>query len=50
MRKPLTQAETDALNSLLERQAIRLEQNNKLKEAQTLRGVLAALRDEPRDE
>ena len=50
MRKPLPQSEVDALNSLLEMQAIRLEQQNKFKEAKTLRGVLAALAEHPRDE
>lgn len=49
MRKPLTQAETDDLNSVLERAAQRLERRNKPEEAETLTGVLAALRNEPRE-
>jgi hypothetical protein len=50
-RKPLTQAEIDELNGLRERAAILMEQHKKFDEARKLRsGVLAQIRDEPRDE
>jgi hypothetical protein len=55
MARELTKAEIDAVNSVLERIALRLEANNNIKDAGALRagklcGVRKQLRDEPRDE
>lgn len=52
MRKPLTKSETDDLNSVLERAAQRLERRKaltRMDQAEALKGVLAALRNEPRE-
>jgi len=49
-RKPLTQAEIDELNAVLRRAAERMERRKKPEEAETLKGVLAALAEHPRDE
>lgn len=56
MRKPLTQAEIDDLNSVLERIAQRMERRNQRwnvgsdEYQKALTTILQQLRDEPRDE
>jgi hypothetical protein len=56
VRKPLTKAETDELNGVLERAAQRMERRKRTghplseNELQKLSGVLSQLREEPRDE
>jgi hypothetical protein len=49
-RRPLSPEAEAALNAVLRRAAERLERRNKPEEAEALKGVLAALHEQPRDE
>jgi hypothetical protein len=49
-RKPLTAEQTAELNAVLRRAAERMEQRKRPEEQEALKGVLAALKHDPRDE